>query len=76
MLKRINQLLTIIMGSACGVFIGYGIYVYWHYRKYPGLYETYSAPWYTGILLYGAILLLVLAVCFVLKLIVRKRMKK
>lgn len=76
MLKRISQLLNIIMGTFCGVFIGYGIYVYWHYRKYPGLYQTNSAPWYTGILLYGAILLIVLAVCLVLKWIVRKRIKK
>ena len=71
MLKRISQFLNIIMGCSVGIFIGYGIYKYWHYREYPGLYVGYSAPWYTSILLYGVITLIVLAVCFILKMVFR-----
>ena len=71
MLKRISQFLNIVMGCFVGVFIGYGIYKYWHYRKYPDLYIGNSAPWYTGILLYGVITLIVLAVCFILKMVFR-----
>ena len=76
MLQRINQLLNIIMGSSVGVFVGHGIYVYSHYRKYSDLYRTYSAPWYTSILFYGVILLIALAVCFILKVVIQKKMKR
>lgn len=76
MFKRINQLLNIIIGSSVGVFIGYGIYVYSHYRKYPALYAMQSAPWYTGILVYGVITLIVLAVCFILKITIRKKISQ
>lgn len=71
MLKRIGRFLNIIMGCSVGVFIGHGIYKYWHYRKYSDLYVGYSAPWYTDILLYGVITLIVLAVCFILKMVFR-----
>ena len=73
MLKRINQLLNIKMGSSVGVFIGHALYVYSHYNKYPDLYRTYSAPWYTSILFYGVILLIVFAVCFILKVVIQKK---
>ena len=74
MSKRINQLLNIIIGSAVGVFIGHGLYEYWHYRKYPDFLQ--SAPWYTSILLYGVFTLVVVAVCIMGKIILRKRMQR
>ena len=40
------------------------------------LYESYSAPWYTGALLYIAASLFVIVVCFVLRVIIRRKMKK
>lgn len=76
MVKRISRLLNIIMGASAGVFIGHGIYVYNHYRKYPALYAMQSAPWYTGILVYGAVTLIVLAVCFILKMAIRKKINR
>ena len=76
MLNRINRLLDNIIGVSAGVFIGHGIYVYSHYRQYPDLYRTCSAPWYTSILLYGAILLILVTICFVLKIIIQKKLKK
>ena len=71
MLRRITQLLSIIMGCSVVVLIGYVIYKYCHYSKYPDFYIVQSAPWYTGILLYGAITLIVLAACFLLKLLLK-----
>ena len=76
MLKRIIWLLNIIMGSSIGVFIGHGIYVYWHYKKYPDLYAAQSAPWYTSILVYGVFTLIVLALCFILKIILKIMIQK
>lgn len=76
MLKRMNQILNIIMGSFFGVFIGHGIYVYWDFRRHPDLYAMQSAPWYTGIMIYGMCTLVVLVVCFILKLIIQKKVKQ
>ena len=76
MIKRINQILTIIMCSAIGVFIGHGAYKCWHYGKYPELYVMQSAPWYTGILLNGVFVLIVLTVCLILKTILKAIEKK
>ena len=72
----IHQILNAVMFTFTGVFVGYGIYEYWHYRTYPKLYAMQSAPWYTGILLDGAVTLILLALCFLLKLLVKKKMQK
>ena len=54
MLQKVNRLLTILMLSLIGVFLGYSIYTCADYRTRPGLYELYSAPWYTQLLVCGA----------------------
>ena len=74
--RKINNVLTIIMGSSVGVWLGHGIYVYWDYRTRPGLYAMQSAPWYTGIIVYGAVMLVTLAVCAAIKIVIRKKYKK
>ena len=43
MLKRLNNILNVVMGSSVGVIVGHTIYVYWEYRKYPDLYAMQSA---------------------------------
>lgn len=76
MLKWINRIINIVMGSFLGVFLGNGIYVYWDFRTHPKIYEAWSAPWYTGIMFYGIFTALVLAVCLMLKLVMHVMMKK
>lgn len=76
MLKKINRILNIISGTTIGVFLGYGIYVYWHYRAYPGLYAMQSAPWYTGIIVYGIYTMVALLVLFLIKRIIRRQLKQ
>lgn len=76
MLKRVNEILNLLMGSISGVFIGHGIYVYWDYKTNPGLYAMGSAPWYAGILLYGIFTVAVLAAAIAVKAIIRKKMKQ
>ncbi len=71
MLKKANRLLTILMYSLIGVFLGYSIYTYADYRTRPGLYAMYSAPWYTPLLLYDAFVLVLLAVLFAARLVIR-----
>ena len=76
MLKRINELLNIIIGSAVGVSVGHGMYVYGHHMKYPELYAMQSAPWYTSVLLYSGFALATVTVSFILKMVLRKRMQQ
>ena len=53
MLRKLNCFLNIVIGSFIGVFIGFGIYKFWHFKTYPNLYVMQSAPWYTELLLDG-----------------------
>ena len=71
MLQKVNRLLTSLMLSLIGVFLGYSIYTWADYRTRPGLYALYSAPWYTQLLVYGACVLVLLAVLLAAKLVIR-----
>ena len=75
MLRKLNCFLNIVIGSFIGVFIGYGIYKFWHFKTYPNLYAMQSAPWYTELLLDGAMVVVVVVVCIILKLIIWKKLK-
>ena len=75
MLRKLNCFLNIGIGSFIGVFIGFGIYKFWHFKTYPNLYAIQSAPWYTELLLDGALVAVVMVVCIILKLIIRKNSK-
>lgn len=72
MRKKINNVLNIIMESFVGVWIGRAIYVYWDYKTHPGLYAAGFVPWYTSILVYGAVALFILVICFLIKLFIKK----
>ena len=67
MLRKLNCFLNIVIGSFIGIFIGYGIYKFWHFKTYPNLYAMQSAPWYTELLLDGAMVVVVVVVCIILK---------
>ena len=63
MLRKLNCFFNIVIGSFIGVFIGFGIYKFWHFKTYPNLYVMQSAPWYTELLLDGALVAVVVVVC-------------
>lgn len=75
MKKKINQLLNIIMGVFTGIFIGSGLYRYWHFRKYPDFYFIQSAPWYTSILVNGLFTLILLTICMIIKVILIEKIR-
>lgn len=75
-MKKLNTILNTIMGVCVGVFIGHGIYVVGNFKARPELYAMQSAPWYTSILVYGAFTLVVLLVCIVIKVIIKRKAKK
>lgn len=68
--------MNIIIGSGIGVFIGMSIYWCYDYFAHPDLYEMTSAPWYTGILLHGILTAAFLAVCVVIKVIIKQKKQK
>ena len=76
MLKKLNRLLNTITGAFVGVFIGHGLYVFWDFKAHPDLYAMQSAPWYTSILLYGAVTAAILLAALVVKLIIRQKAKR
>jgi cytosine/uracil/thiamine/allantoin permease len=74
-LRKLNKVLNIVMGSFLGVFIGHSIYQYVDYKRNPGLYEIQSAPWYTGIKIYGLATLVVLLIGVILKLLIKGKLR-
>ena len=76
MKKKINQAINIIMAAFIGVFIGHGIFLYLDYKNHSDLYMIQSAPWYTGILVYGIGTLAVLAICIGIKIVLKWKTDK
>ncbi len=70
-MKKINAILNTIMGCFAGVFIGNSIYTFVDYKTHPALYEVNSAPWYTSILMHGAVTFAVLVICVLIKVAVK-----
>ena len=72
-MKRSNVLLNTFMIAIVGAFVGHGIYVVWNFKTHPEIYAAQSAPWYTSILFYGVFTLIVLLVCAVIKVIIKRK---
>ena len=73
--KLYDLLKYIIYASFYVIVIKTGMDFY-EYKRFPKLYESYSSPWYTETLLYTAASLFVIVVCFVLRVILGRKMKK
>ena len=76
MLKKINSFINILIGGFIGAFIGGSIFRYLDYKNYPELVVMQSAPWYTGIQISGIALIVVLIICVLIKIIIRKKMNR
>ncbi len=76
MLKKINSCLNILIGGFIGAFIGGSIFRYLDYKNHPELFVMQSAPWYTGIQISGIALIVVLIICVLIKIIIRKKMNR
>ena len=74
-MKTIYRISGIFMGCVVGVFLGRSIYTYYDYTAHPGVYETWSAPWYTGILRDGVIAAVLLVGTLAVRWIIRRKMK-
>lgn len=75
MKKLYNFLKYLIYGSFYVIIIKTAM-DYYSYRRFPYLHQTYSAPWYTEALLYGAASLGVIVLSVVLRWFLRRKMRK
>ena len=52
MLRKLNYFFNIVIGSFIGVFIGFGIYKFWHFKTYPNFdtYNSLTPNWYYKVL--------------------------
>lgn len=75
MLKRLNIMLNIFIVGLLVIYMCYGTAIYLHYLTHPGLYIMQSAPWYTGMIVYGLITVIILLIAIVAKLVIRKKIK-
>ncbi len=75
MKSKADQSLNILIGCIGGQFIGRAIVQYIAYRKHPDIFFSYSAPWYTGILVNAAFSGVVIAIAVVVKTILKRKMR-
>lgn len=75
-MKRLNQILTIVMAAFTGAFIGHGLYIYWDYQAHPEFYAMWSAPWYVQLFVPGIVLICVLVAGAAAKIFLSRKLKK
>ena len=52
------------------------VYTVWDFKTHPELYVVQSAPWYTSILIYGVLTIILLLICIVIKVIINHKSKQ
>ena len=74
MLRKLNCFLNIVIGSFIGVFIGFGIYKFWHFKTYTTLLGLQVESCSTALLLDASLSAVVVVVCIILKLIIWRKL--
>lgn len=74
-MKKLYNILRIVLFSHLGVLAGYSGYAYWHYKVHPGLYAMQSAPWYTGVQMLGMYTAAVACICIGMMIFLHGRIK-
>ena len=75
-MKKWERFFDILSGKGVGLFLGKLLYLLWHTRAYPELYDMQSAPWYAGLLVPGAGMVLALLIAGIGKAVLRRRAKR
>lgn len=55
MQEKVQKAAKILMGAAVGIFIGRSLWLWQDVNAHPELYAANSAPWYTPLILEGAV---------------------
>ena len=75
-MKRFNRILTLVMASVAGVFLGWAMLLAWDFHTHPERYASWSAPWYVQLLALGIAVACVLLLCGAGKWAISHRQKK
>lgn len=63
MIRKVEMILRIILWCTVGAFLMSSVWIFVDYKTHPDLYATYSAPWYTGIMVHGAVAAILIIIC-------------
>lgn len=74
-MKKLYNILKMVLWCFVGVFIGSSIYQYYDYKTHLGLYEMQSAPWYLSIQIRGIFTFIIVAAIFIVMCIIKKKFK-
>ncbi len=72
-MKKLFGTLKTAIWCLVGVFLGSSVYTVLDYKAHPGLYQTYSAPWYMGILLSAGVTAALVLVLLVILAVLKKK---
>ena len=75
-MKKLDRLLTILIASSFGGFLGMSLPRYIHYRKYPELYGPGYMPFHKYIIINLQFFLLAVVIFVIIKLIIKRKLKK
>ena len=75
-MKKLNNLLNVMMGSFFGVFVGRSIHAYWFYKTHPDIYVHFSSPWYTDIIFYALVSGVIIVALLIAKFFIKRKMLK
>ena len=75
-MKKLNNILNIIIGVSVGLFIGFVINDVWRLIYHPEFYHAQALPFGTIILIRGILPSIILVVCLIIKIVIRFREKK
>lgn len=74
-MKKLYNILKMILWCFIGVFVGSSIYQYYDYKVHPGLYLVQSAPLYLAVMVRGIFTAVIVVVILAVMWIIRKKMK-
>lgn len=74
-MKKLYQILNILLWSFVGVFIGSSVYKYYDYKTHSDLYLVQSAPWYLSIQIQGIFTAIVVVIILIIMWFIKKKIK-
>ena len=72
-MKRLNQILDILIGCFIGAFLGSGVSRFLDFKSHPDLYAIQSAPWCVSIISQGIIITIIVIILILIIVIMNKK---
>lgn len=75
-MKKLYNLLKIILWCVIGFFIGNSIYQYYDYKTHLNIYVLHSAPWYASIEICGIFTAIIVMVILIVMMIIKRKLNE